>query len=143
MNRVIMMGRIASDIEQKTTPQGTNLCSFRLAVDRNYQKKGEERVADFFNVTAWRATGDFISKFFSKGKMIMIEGEMLTRQYTDKNGNPATWYEILGENAYFTGEKAKDGAAQSAAAAQPQQTPSAGTRSNQSAPTDSGDDYPF
>ena len=113
MNRVIMMGRIASDIEQRTTQQGTSFCSFRLAVERNYQKKGEERVSDFFNVVAWRASGDFISKYFSKGKMIMIDGEMITRQYTDKNGNPATWYEIIVENAFFTGEK-KDGATQSA-----------------------------
>lgn len=144
MNRIIMMGRIASDIEQKTTPQGTNLCSFRLAVERNYQKKGEERVSDFFNVSAWRGTGEFISKYFNKGKMIMIEGEMITRQYTDKSGNPATWYEIIAENVYFTGEKA-NGAAQTAPEASTPTTaaPSAGTGAGQSAPMSGNDDYPF
>ncbi len=105
MNRVIMMGRIVNELELKTTPQGTTVLSFSLAVDRNYQKKGEERKTDFFNVVAWRATAEFISRFFAKGRMIMIEGEMQTRKYTDKNGNPATWYEIMVDNAYFTGEK--------------------------------------
>lgn len=109
MNRVIMMGRIVNELELKTTPNGTTVCSFRIAVDRNYQKKGEERKSDFFNVVAWRATAEFINRFFGKGRMIMIEGEMQTRQYTDKNGNPATWYEIMVDNAYFTGEKANGG----------------------------------
>ena len=88
MNRVIMMGRIVNELELKTTPSGATVCSFRIAVDRNYQKKGEERKSDFFNVVAWRATAEFINRFFGKGRMIMIEGEMQTRQYTDKNGNP-------------------------------------------------------
>lgn len=109
MNRVIMMGRIVNDLELKTTPNGTTVCSFRIAVDRNYQKKGEDRKSDFFNVVAWRATAEFITRFFGKGRMIMVEGEMQTRQYTDKNGNPATWYEIMVDNAYFTGEKANGG----------------------------------
>lgn len=109
MNKVIMMGRMVADPELKTTPQGTTVCSFRIAVDRNYQKKGEERRADFFNVVAWRATGEFVSKYFTKGRMILVEGEMTTRQYTDKNGNPATWYEIVADNVYFTGEKPANG----------------------------------
>lgn len=109
MNKVIMMGRIANDLELKTTPQGTPVCSFRIAVDRNFQKKGEERKADFFNVVAWRQTAEFITRWFAKGRMILIEGEMQTRQYTDKNGNPATWYEIQTDNVFFTGEKANGG----------------------------------
>lgn len=106
MNKVIMMGRIVNDLELKTTPQGTSVCSFRIAVDRNYQKKGEEKKSDFFNVVAWRGTAEFVTRWFGKGRMILIEGEMQTRQYTDKNGNPATWYEIMTDNVYFTGEKA-------------------------------------
>lgn len=108
MNRVFMMGRIVNDLELKTTPNGTSVCTFRIAVDRNYQKKGEEKVTDFFNVTAWRGTAEFLVKYFAKGRMILIEGEMQTRQYTDKNSNPATWYEIIVSNVFFTGEK-KDG----------------------------------
>lgn len=110
MNKVIMMGRMVADAELKTTPSGVTACNFRIAVDRNFQKKGEERKSDFFNCAAWRNTAEFISKWFPKGRMILVEGELQTRQYTDKNGNPATWYEIQVENAYFTGEKSANGA---------------------------------
>lgn len=109
MNKVIMMGRMVADGELKTTPSGITACNFKIAVDRNYQKKGEDRKADFFNCVAWRGTAEFISKWFPKGRLILIEGEMQTRQYTDKNGNPATWYEIQVENAYFTGDKGNAG----------------------------------
>ena len=60
MNKVIMMGRIVTDLELKSTPQGVNVCTFRIAVDRNFQKKGEERKSDFFNVVAWRSNAEFI-----------------------------------------------------------------------------------
>lgn len=105
MNRFILMGRITRDLELKTTQSGTAVCEFCVAVDRRYQKKGEERKADFFNVVAWREKAEFVAKYFGKGRMILIEGEMQTRQYTDKNGNSATWYEVIAENVYFTGEK--------------------------------------
>lgn len=105
MNKVIMMGRMVADAELKTTPSGVPACKFRIAVDRNYQKKGEDRKADFFNCVAWRNTAEFIAKWFTKGRLILVEGEMQTSQYTDKNGNPATWYEIQVDNAYFTGDK--------------------------------------
>ena len=71
-NRVIMMGRIASDPELRTTPQGVNVCSFRVAVDRRYQTKGEERKSDFFNVVAWRQQGEFVAKHFGKGKSLLF-----------------------------------------------------------------------
>lgn len=104
-NKVIMMGRICSDPELKTTPNGTNVCTFRIAVDRHYTPKDEEKQTDFFNVVAWRQTGDFVNRYFGKGRMILVEGEMQTRQYTDKSGNTATWYEINAERVSFTGEK--------------------------------------
>lgn len=110
MNKVIMMGRMVADAELKTTPSGVPACNFRIAVDRNYQKKGEERKSDFFNCVAWRNTAEFISKWFPKGRLILVEGEMQTRQYTDKNGNPSTWYEIQVDNAFFTGDKGNGGA---------------------------------
>ncbi|MCX4357476.1 MAG: single-stranded DNA-binding protein [Oscillospiraceae bacterium] len=112
MNKVIMMGRICNDLELKITPSGTNVCSFRIAVDRNYQVKGEEKKTDFFNVVAWRTAAEFVTRYFAKGRMILIEGEMQTRQYTDKNGNPATWYEIIADKLHFTGEKNNNGSAQ-------------------------------
>lgn len=108
MNKIMFMGRIANDLELKTTPNGTTVCSFRLAVDRNYQKKGEDKVTDFFNIVAWKQTAEFVTRYFGKGRMILIEGEMQTRGYTDKNGNNATWYEVVAWNVYFTGEKAAD-----------------------------------
>lgn len=130
MNKVIMMGRIVNDLELKTTPTGVTTCNFRLAVDRRFQKKGEERKSDFFNVVAWRQTAEFITKWFAKGRMILIEGEMQTRQYTDKNGNPATWYEIQVDNAYFTGEKASGGNNGGYSAAPPLSEPPAGYGGN-------------
>ena len=107
LNKVIMMGCIVNDIVLKTNPNGVPVCQFRIAVDRNFRKRGEEKTTDFFNVVAWSQTAEFITKWFGKGRMILIEGEMQTRQYTDKNGNPAISYEIVADSAHFTGEKAK------------------------------------
>lgn len=156
-NRVIMMGRIANDPELRTTPSGTNLCTFRIAVERRYQAQGEERKADFFNVAAWRGTGDFVHQYFSKGKTILVEGEMQTRAYTDKNGNQATWYEIIADRVSFTGEKATNTAAPATpvppaptapapnAAPSQTQSPVQQQMSSYSSPayTSSDDDYPF
>ena len=103
-NKIILMGRIVADPELKTTPQGVSVCSFRIAVDRRFQQKGEEKKSDFFNVVAWRQLGEFVTKYFGKGRMILVEGELQTRPYTDKNGNQATWYEINAERVSFTGE---------------------------------------
>ena len=148
-NRVIMMGRIANDPELRTTPSGTNLCTFRLAVERRYQAQGEERRADFFNVAAWRGTGDFVRQYFAKGKMILVEGEMQTRPYTDKNGTHSTWYEIIAERVSFTGEKSAPPAGTAAptspttsTAAPTNTAPSASTSPN-SSQYSADDDYPF
>lgn len=130
-NKVIMMGRIVNDIELKTTPTGVNVASFRIAVDRRFQQKGEEKKSDFFNVVVWRQQAEFVSKYFSKGRMIMIEGELNTRPYTDKNGNQATWYEIVADHVSFTGEK-KDGGSAASQGSPP--VPSA---------METDDDYPF
>ena len=105
MNRIMLMGRIANNTELKATPNGTTVCSFRLAVERNHQKKGEEKATDFFNVVCWRATAEFVARWFNKGNLILVEGEMQTRQYTDKNGNHQMWYEVVADNVHFTGEK--------------------------------------
>lgn len=114
------MGRIANDLELKTTPQGAVVCSFRVAVERRFQTKDEERKTDFFNVVAWRQTAEFVNRYFGKGRMILIEGEMQTRTYTDKNGNQATWYELNAEQVSFTGEKGEAAPANAAPNPQPQ-----------------------
>lgn len=156
MNKVIMMGRIVTDLELKSTPQGVNVCTFRIAVDRNFQKKGEERKSDFFNVVAWRSNAEFVSRYFSKGKPILIEGELNTRQYTDKNGNPATWYEIVADRLYFVGNKG-DGSGSYSQSGDPgygTPPPESGSYSASSAPSENNspaadfssadsDDYPF
>ncbi len=157
-NKVIMMGRIVNDLELKTTPTGVSVLSFRIAVDRRYQTKGEERKSDFFNVVAWRNEAEFISKYFFKGRMILIEGELQTRSYVDKNGNNAYVTEIIADRATFTGEKAAQpgsaspyqsfpGNAQASSAHPAQTTNAAPTVSQGDASdfteTDSDDDYPF
>lgn len=105
MNKVILMGRLTADPELKTTPNGISVTSFSLAVDRNYVKQGGERKTDFINVVAWRQRAEFICKYFTKGQLIALDGSIETRQYVDKNGNNRTAFEVVVENAYFTGDR--------------------------------------
>ena len=104
MNIAILTGRLTADPELKTTPNGVSVCSFSIAVDRKY-KQGEDRQADFINIVAWRGTAEFISKHFSKGSAIGIEGSIQTRKYTDKNGNNRTAFEIVANNVHFIDSK--------------------------------------
>ncbi|MCM1276702.1 MAG: single-stranded DNA-binding protein [Lachnospiraceae bacterium] len=143
MNKIILMGRLVNDPELKTTPNGVSVCSFRLAVDRNYRKKDEEKKADFFNVSCWRSTAEFVAKWFAKGRMILVEGELQTRQYTDKNGNAATWYEIVADNAYFTGEKPNDTPQSPAPYAQTAAPTASNAQTAADYSADNSDDYPF
>lgn len=137
-NKIILMGRITHDLALKTTPSGVSVCPFSIAVDRRYQTKGEEKKTDFFNVVAWRTTAEFVTRYFSKGRMILVEGEMQTRKYTDKNGKDVTCYEVIADRVSFTGDKKDDAqpAAQNYSAAQ--SDPPADF-SDSSDP----DDYPF
>ena len=108
LNVVALMGRLVYDPELKTTQNGTNVCSFRIAVDRSFTRQGEERKADFIDVTAWRQTAEFVSKYFQKGSMIAIEGSLQTRQCQDKNGNNRTATEVLASQVSFCGRKAAE-----------------------------------
>lgn len=108
LNIVALMGRLTHTPELKTTQSGTNVCSFRIAVDRSFARRGEERKADFIDVTAWRQTAEFVSKYFHKGSMIAIEGSLQTRQYQDKNGNNRTATEVLASQVSFCGGKAAE-----------------------------------
>lgn len=108
LNIVALMGRLVYDPELKTTQNGTNVCSFRIAVDRSFTRQGEQRQADFIDITAWRQTAEFVCKYFQKGSMIAIEGSLQTRQYQDKNGNNRTSTEVLASQVSFTGAKAAD-----------------------------------
>lgn len=108
LNVVALMGRLVADPELKTTQSGNSVCTFRVAVDRNYVPQGEERQADFITVTAWRKTAEFVSKYFQKGSMISVQGRLETRQYQDKNGNNRTATEVLAAEVGFCGPKAAD-----------------------------------
>lgn len=110
LNSVIIMGRLTSTPELKTTSSGLSVTSFTVAVDRRFQKQGEEKQADFLNVVAWRQTADFVCKYFNKGSMIAVQGELQTRNYEDKNGNKRVATEIVADNVSFCGGK-KDSAA--------------------------------
>lgn len=141
MNKVILMGRLTRDPELKTTPNGVNVCSFGIAVDRRYQTKGEEKKTDFFNIVAWRQSGEFVSRYFKKGNMILVEGELQTRQYTNKDGINVTVTEIIAEHLSFTGEKISESSPATTSEAHTAQTAAANNQSFEN--VNYGDDYPF
>ena len=105
LNVVAIMGRLVADPELRTTPQGINVCSFRIACDRNFARQGEQRQADFIDIVAWRSQAEFVSKYFQKGSLIAIDGSIQTRQYQDKNGNNRTAVEVVANNVNFAGSK--------------------------------------
>lgn len=107
LNIVAIMGRLVADPELRTTQNGTNVCSFRIACDRNYTASGQECQADFIDVVAWRQSAEFISKYFQKGSMIAIDGSLQSRQYQDKNGNKRTAVEVLANHISFAGSAKK------------------------------------
>ena len=108
LNIVALIGRLVYDPELKTTQNGVNVCSFRIAVDRSFTRQGEERKADFIDVTAWRKNAEFVSKYFQKGSLIAIEGSLQTRQYQDKNGNNRTATEVIAAEVGFCGSKSAE-----------------------------------
>ena len=108
LNVVAIMGRLVADPELRTTQQGTNVCSFRIACDRNFARQGEQRQADFIDIVAWRQQAEFVSKYFQKGSLIAIDGSIQTRSYQDKQGSNRTKVEVLANNVSFCGAKAAD-----------------------------------
>lgn len=109
INRAILVGRLTADPELKYTPSNVAVTSFSVAVERSYQKQGEERQTDFINIVAWRTTAEFVCKYFKKGNMIAVDGSIQTRSYTDKQGNKRTAFEIVADNVSFCESKAKGG----------------------------------
>lgn len=108
LNVVAIMGLLVADPELRTTQQGTNVCTFRIACERSYTQKGQQRQADFVDIVAWGKTAEFICKFFQKGSMIAIDGSLHTRNYQDKQGNKRTAVEVVANNISFAGAKAAD-----------------------------------
>lgn len=109
MNVICLLGRMVADPELRTTQSGISVTSFTVAVDRNYQSKGQEqRQADFINIVAWRQTAEFVCRYFHKGQRIALQGELQSRNYTDKEGNKRTAFEVVANNVYFA-ESKRDG----------------------------------
>lgn len=105
INSVVLMGRLTYEPELRRTPSGVSVCSFQIAVDRNYTPKGEERRADFIDVTAWRQTAEFVCRYFHKGSMIALEGSIQTENFTDKDGNKRKSVTVVANNVSFCGSK--------------------------------------
>lgn len=109
LNVCTIMGRLTRDPELRRTGSGLAVTSFCVAVDRDWPNKDTgERETDFINCVAWRQTGEFVSKWFSKGSMIVVSGRLQMRKWTDDNGNNRTTYEIVADNVYFGEGKKKE-----------------------------------
>lgn len=103
------MGRITQDLEVRQTPSGVSVVTFSVAVDRSYSGQNGERQTDFITCVAWRQTAEFIGRYFGKGRMIAVEGQLRTRTYDDKNGTKHYVTEVYVDNASFTGEPKQQG----------------------------------
>lgn len=105
LNHIVIMGRLAREPELRRTGSGTAVCSFAVACERDIAPQGGQRETDFIECVAWRAAGEFVEKYFSKGQMITVSGRLQNRSWTDKNGNKRIQAEILVDHAYFAGSK--------------------------------------
>ena len=125
LNKVILGGRVTADPELKHTPQGISVCSFSIAVNR--RSKDGQAPADFINCQAWRATAEFISRYFKKGSSICLVGSLQTRTWNDQNGNKRYATEVIADEAFFVDSKSDNdvapGFAADAASFQTQQAP--------------------
>lgn len=117
LNCIVLMGRLVADPELRTTTTGKSVCNFRIAVDRSFARAGEQRQSDFFTVVAWEGTANFVSRYFSKGSMIAVQGQMQMRQYDDNTGAKRTVYEVLARDVSFCGSKSESGTGNAAFAA--------------------------
>ena len=143
LNTVVIMGRLTADPELRTTASGLSVTSFSVAVDRRFQRQGEEKQTDFINVVAWRQTADFVSRYFHKGSMIAVQGSIQTRNYEDKNGNKRTAVEIVADNVSFCGSKAETGTG-APAVSRPAPSYQGGSTDGFSVlPTNDDDAFPF
>ena len=124
-NLVVLTGRLTADPELRYTANNTPVTSFSIAVNRRY-KAGEESQADFINIVAWRQTAEFVTKYFSKGSMIGIEGSIQTRRYQDKDGNNRTAFEVVADDVQFADFARRDGDSAPVAPATPASYSNAG-----------------
>ena len=108
LNKVMLMGRLTADPEIRYTPSGVAVARFSLAVQRSYVKQGKERQTDFINCTAFRSTAEFISKYFDKGSLAVVVGELQSRSWTDEDGNKRSATDVIVDEIHFAESKKKD-----------------------------------
>ena len=114
LNKVFLQGRLTKDVELRHTQNGVAVASFTVAVDRDFKDKTSgEKVADFINVVAWRNTGEFAARYFSKGRMAIVEGSLQMRNYTDKDGNKRAIAEVVADQIRFGDSKREGGSGNS------------------------------
>ena len=109
MNKVILLGRLVADPETRTTQSGIAMTRFKLAVNRQGKSQEGQPTADFFQITAWRHTAEFVQKYFTKGQQVLIEGYLRNNQYTDKDGNKRYSDDIHADKVYFADSKRDSG----------------------------------
>ena len=105
LNKIILMGRLCTNPELRRTGSGTAVTSFSLACDRDFKSQSGEKETDFIEVVAWKNTAEFVSKYFSKGRMAVVDGRLQIRDWTDKAGNKRTTAEVVADNVYFADSK--------------------------------------
>lgn len=106
LNRIVLMGRLTKNPELRHTQSGTPVASFSLAVDRDFKdKQTGEKPTDFIDIVAWRSSAEFVSRFFTKGRMAVVEGRLQLRDWTDRDGNKRRTAEVLAEHVYFGDSK--------------------------------------
>ena len=109
LNRIILMGRLTRDPELRRTQSGTAVTSFSLAVDRDFKSQNGDKETDFIDIVAWRSTAEFVSKYFTKGRMAVVEGRLQIRDWTDREGGKRRSAEVVADNVYF-GDSKRDAA---------------------------------
>ena len=128
LNKIIIMGRLTRDPELRRTGRGTAVTSFSLAVDRDFKSQSGEKETDFIDVVAWRNSAEFVSRYFTKGRMAVVEGRLQIRPWQDRDGNKRRSAEVVADNVYFGDSKrdAEGGAESGGAYTPPPAEPGSG-----------------
>lgn len=109
LNQAVLMGRLTAEPELKHTQSGVSVVRFTLAVDRSYAKQGEERQTDFINITAWRQTAEFVSRYFRKGQLVAVQGTIQTGSYTDRDGHKRNTFYVVADQVHFAERRQDSG----------------------------------
>ena len=118
LNKIVVMGRLTRDPELRRTQSGLSVTSFSVACDRDFKSQSGEKETDFIDIVAWRSTAEFVSKYFTKGRMAVVEGRLQIRDWTDKDGGKRRSAEVVADNVYF-GDSKRDGGDSSGYSAAP------------------------